>query len=238
MNVVQYKIGDEYDCDQPQHTPEHRRMKASDLSQSEFHYRDTTSPPKTLQRSISRLGIMTPLICHTEERGVSVLDGMKRLNAAKELNMDTVPVMLYENLSSQEQLEVSVVLNTIPNNSDIESEKAVVEAVIYSFEHLELRDYHNVAYAIGFESDFDRLMFEFNEVDYISKEDIHALIDYVPHIADVTHFSFEQYQRVDGIGDKKAKRMARVSVNIKREEDVFDPDAYTKHTQQGIDDFV
>lgn len=238
MDAVQHEIENDYGCKSEPRNPEHKRVPLSALTQSEFHFRDTTTPPKTLQRSIERLGIITPLVCVETTDTIAVLDGMKRLNAAKELNNETVPVIVYNTLSPQKQIEVSVVLNTIPNNSDVDSEKEVIESIIDSYDHLTMNDYHNVSYAIGFESDFERLMFEFNEVDYISAEDIDALIDYVPHIADISYFSFEQYKRVDGIGDKKAKRMATVNVSIKREEDVFDPDAYTKHTQQGIDDFV
>ena len=237
MSEIQYTLGniDSNTTEYPD--PSHRNISVDTLIVSKHHHRTSVQPQETLKRSIERLGVITPIICHSEENKMTVLDGMKRVNVAKELNMKTVPAIIYENMPPTKQLELSVVLNTIPNNSDIESEKHVVEQVIDSYDHLQYEDYHNVAYAIGFESKFDRLMIEFGDVNYISPDDIHSLIEHVPHIADITYFSYEQYLRVDGIGKSKAQDMAAVDVDIKREDDVFDPDSYSTTKQSGIDEF-
>lgn len=237
MSGVQHTL-DSIDITRTQHTdPEYQNISVDVLVASQYHHRNSVQPPEALKRSINRLGVITPLICHREQNEITVLDGMKRVNVAKELNIETVPVIIYENMDPTKQLELSVVLNTIPNNSDIESEKCVVEQVIDSYDHLQQTDYHNVAYAIGFESKFDRLMVAFDDVDYISSDDIYSLIEQVPHIADITYFSYEQYLSVDGIGESKAQSMATVDVDIKHENDVFDPDSYSTTKQRGIDEF-
>lgn len=89
MNTVEH-IGDNMEYETSKITV------APDRQRKEFSTEDLNS----LRESIRRRGIYSPIIIHSD--GI-LIAGERRLRCARELNLPTVPVRIYENLSLEDQ---------------------------------------------------------------------------------------------------------------------------------------
>ncbi len=55
------------------------------------------APPDTLLQSLRTHGVLQPILARKQERGYVVIDGRKRLRAARELGMKTIPALILNN---------------------------------------------------------------------------------------------------------------------------------------------
>jgi outer membrane protein OmpA-like peptidoglycan-associated protein len=62
------------------------------------------APPETLLQSLRTHGVLQPILARKQERGYVVIDGRKRLRAARELGMKTIPALILNNLEADATL--------------------------------------------------------------------------------------------------------------------------------------
>jgi ParB/RepB/Spo0J family partition protein len=85
-----------------------------------------------LKMSIQKHGILQPLTVRPREGGYEIVIGQRRFNAAKELNLETIPVIIKE-LSDEEAFILSATENIDRENLSIYDKKWLVEHGIKRF---------------------------------------------------------------------------------------------------------
>jgi len=116
----------------------------------DYHPRKNLGDLKSLMGSIKRDGLLEPLLAYEMEDGkVALIDGYRRLAAAKEFGWKEVPCVIWKKMSKRDAAHLSYVKNAERNAFDpIEIAmhlKAMMERFGYSMRDLEIKGYGSAA---------------------------------------------------------------------------------------------
>lgn len=85
---------------------------------------------QALKEDVAEAGVLTPLLIVRTGARFSVVDGHHRLQVAKELGLECVPVHVLEGLDEDAQLERGLLANTARRNLSREQKRQVVSQVL------------------------------------------------------------------------------------------------------------
>lgn len=190
-----------------------KTVPISELQPSEFHIRGWTNVDEQFVRNVGTVGLIQPPIVRNEDGTFGIIDGVRRVEAARQAGFDEVKVLVSD-LTDNETLELSITANLdvwYKQTSDSDREKALRQFVGEPAKQIreweQQSGVREARYKIGLESLADRIEYSCTDISGVGRVSAERLAERFDSLEQVKTATEDELQSVEGIGQKTAQRI-------------------------------
>lgn len=195
--------------------PTVERRPPSALEADDYHPRPQPAVSQDFVRNVTAVGIIHAPIGRYVNGTIRILDGMRRIEAARRAGIEDVDVLVYEDIDDSSALQivftqaVGAFTKTVTDNDRDASLRELVDNEQSSRALLADVDYHELRYRLGLDSDVDVIMRELGDIKGIGPIVARNLVDDIGPLPELKQAARDELEAVEGIGGMLAGRIRR-----------------------------